>query len=70
MPRVAGCGVMPQDGDGVVIGIAKASSTSRGGRCVPQDGVVTGAATTSSTTRLLQRCESVVKWPWVICIEY
>jgi len=43
------CGAMPQDVDGVVIGAAKASSTSRGGRCLRQDEVVIGAARTSST---------------------
>ena len=42
---------MPLDGDGVVIGVAKASSTSRGGRCVRQEGVVIGVEKTSSTSR-------------------
>jgi hypothetical protein len=51
MSLAAGCGAMLQDDYGVVIGVAKASSTSRGGRCVRQDGVVIGAARASSTTR-------------------
>ena len=37
--------------DSVVIGVAKAPSTTRGGRCVRQDNVVMGTATASTTTR-------------------
>jgi hypothetical protein len=44
MPWTASCGAMPQDGDGVVIGVTKASFMSRGGRCVRQDGVVMSVA--------------------------
>lgn len=42
----AGC-----DGDSVVIGVTKASSTSRGGRCVRQDDVVIGVERVLSTSR-------------------
>jgi hypothetical protein len=51
MPRAAGCGAMPQDGDGVVIGVMKASFMSRGGCCVRQDDVVMSTATAASTAR-------------------
>jgi hypothetical protein len=49
--KVAGGGAMPLDGDGVVVGVAEASSTSRGDYCVRHDGAVTGAAMASSTAR-------------------
>ena len=39
------------DGDGVVIGVAKASSTSRGGLYVRQEGMVISVEKTSSTSR-------------------
>jgi hypothetical protein len=42
---------MPQDGDGVVIGVTKASFMSRGGCCVRQDDVVMSTATAASTAR-------------------
>ena len=35
----AGCGVMPFDGGGVVIGVEKASSTSRGDRYIVKIGL-------------------------------
>jgi hypothetical protein len=60
---------MPHNGDGMVIGDTKASAMSRGGHCVRQDGVVIGVATTPSTTRLLWRCDGIVKWLQVVCIE-
>ncbi|XBJ05412.1 hypothetical protein VPH35_024206 [Triticum aestivum] len=51
VPLMAGFGAMPRGYDGVVIGVAKAPSTSRGGCCVRQDDVVTDAVMGSSTTR-------------------
>jgi hypothetical protein len=38
MPWAAGCGAMPQDGDGVVIGFTKALAMSRGGCCASRRG--------------------------------
>jgi hypothetical protein len=49
MPRAAGCGVMPQDGNGMVISVMKTSAISRAGRSGRQDGVGMGAARASST---------------------
>lgn len=58
------CGAMPQDDDGVMISIAKAWSTSSGGRCMRHDAMVTGATMASSTTRWSMaggwRCDGVV----------
>ena len=47
------CGAMPLGEDGVVIGAATASSTSRGGRCVRQEYMVmdAGAAMASVQAR-------------------
>ncbi|XBJ20455.1 hypothetical protein VPH35_011286 [Triticum aestivum] len=44
MPLVAGCGAMLQDDDGVVVGVARTSSTTRWS-------MVTGAATASALAR-------------------
>ena len=56
MPLVAGCGAMPQDDDGVVIGVARTSSTTRWS-------MVTGAATASvAASGRLQRRDGVAKW--------
>ena len=41
MQLVAGCGAMPQDDDGVVVGVVRTSSTTRWS-------MVTGAATASA----------------------
>lgn len=64
MPLVVGCGVMPQDDDGVVSGVAKAWPTSRGGRYVRHDAVVTGAVMAPSMARWSMaggsRCDGVV----------
>lgn len=49
MPLVAGCGAMTQNDDGVVIGVAKMSSTFRGGRCMWHNDVVIGTMRVSST---------------------
>jgi hypothetical protein len=38
MPRTAGGGAMPQNGDGVVIGVTKALAMSRGGCCARRRG--------------------------------
>jgi hypothetical protein len=38
MSWAAGCGAMPQDGDGVVIGFTKALAMSRGGCCASRRG--------------------------------
>ena len=78
MPLVASCGAMPRHDDGGVVGVAKASSTSRGDPRVRQVCVVAGAATASTTTRWsmvtgaatasvaasgrLQRRDGVAKW--------
>lgn len=51
VPLMTGFGAMPRGDDGVVIGVAKAPSTSRGGCCVRQDDVVMDAVTASTTTR-------------------
>ena len=60
MPLVAGCGAMLRGDDGVVIGVAKAPSTTRGGHCVWQDDVVMGAATASSSARRSRYIRQVV----------
>ena len=56
------CGATAQDDDGVAIGAAKASSTSRDGRCMRQEVVLHGTATAPSTARRRGdwRCEGVI----------
>ena len=59
--------------DDVAIGIAKASSTSRGGRRVRQEDVVMGAMTPSTTIRwcvvvtTAVMASSTTRWSAVVC---